>query len=65
MHESLFAIEYYISKEFPAMYPPMIDEMAFVDVIKLYSRVRKIQIREEELKDPDRVIRRPAGDNWF
>ena len=47
------------------MYPPMIDEMTFVDVIGLYSKVRKYQIREEELSDPNRVIRRPAGDDWF
>lgn len=65
LHESLFAISYNLSKEFPAMCPPMIDEMTFVDVINLYSKVRKYQIREEELSDPNRVIRIPAGDKWF
>lgn len=51
------------------MSPPQVDEMTFHDVIKLYSKVRAVQIREEEIHDiltnPNRVIRRKAGDDWF
>lgn len=69
VHELLFEIEYNLCKEFPAMTPMQVDEMAFHDVIRLYSKVRTYQIREEEIKDiltnPNRVIRRPAGNNWF
>ena len=51
------------------MSPIQVDEMTFHDVIRLYSKVRAVQIREEEIHDiltnPNRVIRRPAGDSWF
>lgn len=47
------------------MSPPIIDEMRLVDVIELYSNVRKLQIRDEEQNDPDRPIMVPAGDKWF
>ena len=61
----LFAIEYNITRVFSAMHPLMIDDMPFVDVIKLYGKIRKMQIREEELSNPDRVIRVEAQDRWF
>ena len=51
------------------MTPMQVDEMSFHDVIRLYGKVRAVQIREEEIHDiltnPNRVIRRPAGDDWF
>jgi hypothetical protein len=51
------------------MTPIQIDEMTFHDVIRLYSKVRMVQIRDEEIHDiltnPNRVIRRKAGDDWF
>jgi hypothetical protein len=62
-------MEYNLCKEFPAMTPMQVDDMTFHDVIRLYSRIRKVQIRDDEIKDiltnPNRVIRRPAGDDWF
>lgn len=42
----------------------MINEEKFVDVIDLYADIRRSQIREKRLSDPDRVIMRPAT-NWF
>lgn len=66
---TLFQIEYNLCKEFPAMSPPMVDEMTFHDVIRLYAKVRRIQLRDEEIHDiltnPNHVIRRKAGDDWF
>lgn len=51
------------------MHPAMIEDMRFHDVIKLYSKVRRMQIRDEEIQDiltnPHRKIMRPAGDDWF
>ena len=51
------------------MSPLDVDEMTFHNVIRLYSKVRAVQIREEEIHDiltnPNRVIRRKAGDDWF
>ena len=43
----------------------MIDDNRFCEVIKLYSEVRRMQIREAKANDPNRVIMRPAGDDWF
>ncbi len=65
LHEVLFSIEYNLCKEFPALSPWEIDERSYHTVIRLYSDTRRIQIRDQELKDPDRVIRRRAGDDWF
>jgi hypothetical protein len=51
------------------MTPMQIDDMTFHDVIRLFSKVRAIQVRDEEIHDiltnPKRVIYRPAGDDWF
>ena len=47
------------------MNPVMIDKMLFVDVIGLYSKIRRMQIREEELNYPDRVVRVKCQDTWF
>lgn len=43
----------------------MIDETRFSDVVKMFCDVRRLQIREKKRNDPNRVIRRPAGNNWF
>ena len=61
----LFNINYQLCKEFPAFTPYDLDRKKYHDVIVLYSDVRKLQIRQKKLKDPDRVIRRRAGDDWF
>lgn len=65
----LFQIEYNLCKEFPAMSPPQVDDMTFHDVIHLYSKVRRLQLREEDIHDiltnPHRKIMVPAGDSWF
>ena len=69
IHETLFQIEYNICKEFPAMSPIQVDEMTFHDVIRLYSKIRRLQIREEDVQDiltnPNRKVMVPAGDKWF
>jgi hypothetical protein len=38
--------------------------MYFVEVIDLYSDIRRTQIREKRMADPDRIIMKPAT-NWF
>jgi hypothetical protein len=45
--------------------PYEIDSRSFFEVIDLYADVRAMQIRENELNDPNRVVRRKAGDDWF
>lgn len=51
------------------MTPWDIERKVFHDVIVLFSKMRKLQMREEKTvkrqKQVADVIRRPAGDNWF
>ena len=65
LSELLFSIEYTLAKEFPALTPFDIEERPFVQVIDLLANTRALQIRTKKETDPNRVIRRPAGDNWF
>ena len=61
----LFNLEYNLCKEFPALSPFDIEVKTYHEVIKLYADMRRIQIHEKDLKDPNRVIRVRAGDDWF
>lgn len=61
----LFHINYQICKEFPALSPYDVDARTFIEVIDLFCDLRKLQIRQAAMNDPDRVIRRPAGDDWY
>lgn len=49
------------------MTPFQIEDTSYFEVIDLFARTRKMQIRVKELTDPnrERVIRRKAGDDWF
>lgn len=51
------------------MQPLQVENETFHNVMRLYSKVRALQIRERrEAENPRKqadVIRRPAGDNWF
>ena len=61
----MFSINYQLCKEFPALTPYDLDKRRYHDVIKLFAEVRGLQIHMDKMNDPDRVVRRPAGDNWF
>nr|DAL33194.1 MAG TPA_asm: hypothetical protein [Caudoviricetes sp.] len=63
----LFNINYQLCKEFPALTPYDVEKRTFHDVIRLYSDVRAMQIRESRHKNRENsgMIRRPAGDDWF
>jgi hypothetical protein len=47
------------------MTPFDVEETTYYKVIELFADLRSMQIREEKKNDPDRVIKRPAGDDWF
>lgn len=47
------------------MTPFDVENKAYYKVIELFADLRSMQIREEKKNDPDRVIKRPAGDDWF
>lgn len=61
-------MNYQLCKEFPSFTPFDIECEKYHRVVGLYANVRKLQIREseqiEQSKKP-KVIRRPAGDDWF
>ena len=42
----------------------MVEDIPFCDVINLYVDVIKMKRREKKQNDPNRIIRKPAGDNW-
>ena len=46
------------------MNPIKIYNMSFVEIIDLYADIRRTQIREKRMADPDRIIMKPAT-NWF
>ena len=62
--ESLFLIAHNLCKEYQALRPFEVDEQPYCEVIKLFAELRRAQIREKKMSDPDRIIRRPAT-NWF
>lgn len=50
------------------MTPYDVEDKEYYKVIELYADVRRVQIKEKkriETPEKDRVIRRPASDNWF
>jgi len=61
----LFYIVYQLCKEYPALSPFDLERRSYHAVIALYGDTRGIQIQQKILADPNRVIRRRAGDNWF
>lgn len=70
LYEVLFMVNYQICKEFPAFTPFAIENTSFYEVLQLYIDLRTLQIRENDELDTNssndnKVIRVPAGDNWF
>lgn len=46
--------------------PFTIERESYCKVIELYADVRRMQISEaKKTKNGKRIIRRPAGDDWF
>lgn len=65
LDQLLFTIEYSLTKEYPALSPFDIENESFFRIIDLLADTRRVQITDKKMKDPNRVILRPAGDNWF
>jgi hypothetical protein len=71
-HQNLFEICYTLCREFHALSPFEIESEKYTKIIKLYANLARLKIREEQEaeqqeqeKDKPKVIRRPAGDDWF
>lgn len=58
-------IEHSLCKEYTALTPFDLDERTLREVIKLFSDCKGVHMRQDKKSDPDRVIRRKAGDDWF
>jgi hypothetical protein len=65
MAETLFELEHSISQMYSSLSPLSIDREPFVEVIELFADLTKLTKHEKKMSDPNRVIRRPAGDDWF
>lgn len=65
LDDVLFGIVYNLCKEFPALDPFHVEGKPFHDVIVLYSDILRMRRTEKKQTDPDRVIRKKAGDDWF
>lgn len=64
MYQSLFELCHQISQEYGVYSPLILYEMSFCEVIDLFSDIRRMQIKEKRLADPDRIIMKPAT-TWF
>lgn len=65
-------LEYNLCKEFPSLTPLSIEKEGFYDIIDLYIDLRNLQIQQEIENNKNtkkvngkRLVRRPAGDDWF
>jgi hypothetical protein len=61
----LFQINYQLCREFTGLTPFVVDDRRYADVIKLYAEVIDLHAEVKKQQDPNRVIRRRAGDDWF
>ena len=63
--EVLFDIIVSMSERFPSLNPLSIRQMRAREVFLFIRRFIAYSKKEERDKDGNRIIRRPAGDNWF
>lgn len=62
----MFSIAYQLCKEFPAWTPLAVECESYHKIIDTYSEVRKLHIRvKKQSNEKPKMIRRPAGDDWF
>ncbi len=58
-------MELNICERFPSLSPFDIRRERASEVFRLVSRIKKSNKHREKESSQKRVIRRPAGDNWF
>lgn len=63
--EVLFDIIVSMSERFPSLNPLSIRQMRAREVFLFIRRFIAYSKKEKRDKDGNRIIRRPAGDNWF
>lgn len=54
-----------LTQEFNGLSPFDVYRERYVDVIKMYADVMDMKKEQARLSNPNRVVRRRAGDDWF
>lgn len=67
VYEVMFSIAVSLSERFPSMNPLTIRRARAHEIFLLISRLGTYIEKENKSRDRNgnRIIRRPAGDNWF
>lgn len=68
IYDVLFEMEMNLSERFPSMTPLTLRREKAREVFLLlnrYNRYSKKQAKQQKQKNGKRIIRRPAGDDWF
>lgn len=65
IYESLFEMEMSLAERFPSMTPLTLRREKAREVFLLLSRFKLYAKRQNKAKNGARIIRKPAGDNWF
>jgi hypothetical protein len=65
IYDALFEMEVNLSERFPAMTPLTLRKERAHEVFLLINRYNRYSKKEAKQKNGKRIIRRPAGDDWF
>lgn len=66
IYDALFEMEMNLSERFPSMTPLMLRREKAREVFLLINRYNRYSAKEKEKqKNGKRIIRKPAGDDWF
>ena len=65
IYDSLFEMEMSLSERFTSMTPLTLRREKARDVFLLIVRFNKYSRKQKKQKNGKRIIRKPAGDDWF
>jgi len=66
IYDALFEMQMNLSERFPSMTPLTLRREKAREVFLLLNRFHRYsKKKKKEFKNGQRIIRRPAGDNWF
>lgn len=65
IYETMFALQVSICERFTSLNPIMLRREKAREVFLLINRYNRYSIREQRNAKKKKVIRKPAGDDWF
>lgn len=65
IYDALFEMEMNLSERFPSMTPLTLRKEKAHEVFLLLNRFNRYSRKKEKQENGKRIIRRPAGDDWF